>query len=70
MQMVHNQCALNRWKRSLRDAYYFLRPLLHVNIRRLFQRAHLNGWQRLLFPHWPVDTTVEDLRPTFAARYP
>jgi hypothetical protein len=56
-----NQRALNRWKRSLRDAYYFLRPLLHVNIRRHFQRAHLNGWQRLLFPHWPVDTTVEDL---------
>ena len=53
--------ALNRWKRSLRNAYYFLRPLMHVNIRRHVQRAHLNGWRALPFPHWPVDTTVEDL---------
>jgi hypothetical protein len=57
----HNHSTLNRWKRSLRNAYYFVRPLMHVNIRRHLQRAHLNGWQSLLFPHWPVDTTVEDL---------
>ena len=57
----YNHGALNRWKRSLRDAYYFVRPLMHVNIRRHFQRAHLNGWRSLPFPHWPVDTTVEDL---------
>ena len=57
----YNHGALNRWKRSLRNAYYFLRPLMHVNIRRHVQRAHLNGWRSLLFPHWPVDTTVEDL---------
>jgi hypothetical protein len=57
----YNHGALNRWQRSLRNAYYFLRPLIHVNIRRHVQRAHLNGWRSLLFPHWPVDTTVEDL---------
>lgn len=57
----YNPAALNGWKRSLRNAYYFLRPLMHVNIRRYLQRAHLNGWRRLLFPHWPVDTTVENL---------
>ncbi len=53
--------ALDRWKRSLRDAYYFMRPLMHINVRRRVQRAHLNGWRNLLFPRWPVDTTVEDL---------
>jgi hypothetical protein len=53
--------ALGQWKRSLRNAYYFLRPLMHTNIRRRVQRAHLNGWQGLLFPRWPVDATVEDL---------
>jgi hypothetical protein len=57
----YNHAALSRWKRSLRNAYYFLRPLMHVNIRRHVQRAHLNGWRSLVFPHWPVDTTVEDL---------
>jgi hypothetical protein len=53
--------ALDRWKRSLRIAYYFLRPLMHVNFRRHVQRAHLNGWRTLPFPRWPVDTTVEHL---------
>jgi hypothetical protein len=57
----HHYVALNRWKRSLRNAYYFLRPLMHVNVRRRVQRAHLNGWKNILFPRWPVDTTVEDL---------
>jgi len=57
----YNQGALNRWKRSLRNAYYFLRPLMHVNVRKHVQRAHLNGWRTLLFPRWPVDTTVEEL---------
>jgi hypothetical protein len=53
--------ALNRCKQSLRSAYYFLRPLMHVNVRKHIQRAHLNGWQNLVFPRWPVDTTVEDI---------
>jgi hypothetical protein len=57
----YNQGALNRWKRSLRNAYYFLRPLMHVNVRKHVQRARLNGWRTLPFPRWPVDTTVEDL---------
>src|SRR5208337_661662 len=53
--------ALNPWTQSLRSAYYFLRPLMHVNVRKHVQRARLNGWQSVLFPHWPVDTTVENL---------
>jgi hypothetical protein len=57
----YNHGALNRWKRSLRSAYYFLRPLMHVNVRKHVQRAHLNGWRTLFFPRWPVDTTVEEL---------
>lgn len=57
----YSQGALNRWKRSLRNAYYFLRPLMHVSVRKHFQRAHLNGWRGHFFPRWPVDTTVEEL---------
>ena len=34
---------------------------MHINVRRHVQRAHLNGWRNLFFPHWPVDTTVEKL---------
>jgi hypothetical protein len=53
--------ALNRWKQALRNAYYLLRPLMHVSLRRHVQRAHSSGWQDIRFPRWPVDTTVEDL---------
>jgi len=53
--------ALNPWTQSLRSAYYLLRPLMHVNVRKHVQKARLNGWRNHPFPHWPVDTTVEDL---------
>lgn len=53
--------ASNQWKQSLRNAYYFLRPLMHVNFRRQIQRAYSGGWRNRSFPRWPVDTTVEDL---------
>jgi hypothetical protein len=57
----HAHSSSNLWKRSIRNAYYFVRPLLHLHVRRQFQRAHLNGWEKIAFPHWPVDTTVESL---------
>jgi hypothetical protein len=53
--------ALNPWTQSLRNAYYFLRPLMNVNVRKHVQRARLDGWRNILFPRWPVDTTVENL---------
>ena len=53
--------ALSPWKQSLRSAYYFLRPWMRVNVRKHVQKARLNGWRNQPFPHWPVDTTVEDL---------
>jgi hypothetical protein len=40
-------------------AYYFVRPLLPVKLRRRLQQARLNNWQDLKFPHWPVDRTVD-----------
>ena len=53
--------AWTRWERVLKDAYYIFRPLMSIKLRKHLQRAHLNGWRDLSFPHWPVDTTVEDL---------
>jgi hypothetical protein len=44
-----------------RSAYYLLRPLLSVAFRRHIQRWYLRGWDRLPFPQWPVDRTVEHL---------
>jgi hypothetical protein len=46
---------------SVRHAYYFVRNLLPVSLRRLIQRAYLSDWKDLPFPHWPVDLTVDIL---------
>jgi hypothetical protein len=53
--------GLIHWERLLKDAYYVFRPLMPIRIRKHVQRAHIQGWRDISFPHWPVDTTVEDL---------
>jgi len=45
----------------VREAYYGLRPLLPVAVRKHFQRLFLSGRMSLLFPSWPVDRTVDRL---------
>jgi hypothetical protein len=42
-------------------AYYLVRPLLSVSVRKHIQRWHFRGWDRLSFPHWPVDTSVDGI---------
>jgi len=42
-------------------AYYLVRPLLSVSVRKHLQQWLLRGWDRLKFPRWPVDTTVDQL---------
>lgn len=45
----------------LREAYYLIRPLLGVTVRRHLQRLALGGWGKRSFPTWPVDRTVDHL---------
>jgi hypothetical protein len=45
----------------IRKSYYFVRGLLPVSVRRHLQRAYFSGWQKLPFPAWPVDCTVDRL---------
>lgn len=45
----------------LKDCYYALRPLLPDVVRKRLQKAHLSDWQRLTFPRWPVDSSVDQL---------
>jgi hypothetical protein len=49
----------------IRDAYYLVRKLLPVWVRRHLQRAYFKDWQNLPFPHWPVDFTVDSLHEIF-----
>ena len=34
---------------------------MSVGVRKHIQRAYLKGWEKISFPSWPVDTTVERL---------
>jgi hypothetical protein len=43
------------------SAYYMVRPLLPVAIRKHLQKAQLRNWDKLPFPNWPVDVTVDNL---------
>jgi hypothetical protein len=43
----------------LRKAYYSVRPILSVFVRKHLQRMHLRDWREIRFPNWPVDSSVE-----------
>lgn len=67
-QVVDNLCReayVGDWRQGSSSAlariYYFLRPALPVGLRRHLQRFHLRGWEKLLFPRWPVDCSVDNL---------
>jgi len=48
-------------RRFLRDAYYLVRPVLPVGIRKHLQRMNLHGRNENGFPDWPVDCTADTL---------
>lgn len=41
--------------------YYLLRPLMGVSVRKHLQKLRLRGWEKIAFPGWPVDVSVERL---------
>lgn len=45
----------------VRKAYYMVRPLLPVAVRKHLQRASLKGWENKPFPKWPVDRSVDSV---------
>lgn len=45
----------------VRDLYYAMRPWMPLGFRKYLQRLYLRGWDRLPFPQWPVDRTVDRL---------
>jgi hypothetical protein len=45
----------------LNRVYYSIRGALPTRLRRRLQKAWLADWQKITFPKWPVDTTVEQL---------
>src|SRR5262245_18750841 len=51
--------GITRVPSVVNEAYYRLRPLLTVAVRKRLQWVLLRNWRKTLFPNWPVDTTVE-----------
>lgn len=45
----------------LHRAYYSVRPLMPVGVRRHLQKLHLRSRRQSCFPQWPVDHTVDNL---------
>jgi hypothetical protein len=48
-------------KNAIRNLYYLVRPILAVTIRKELQKVYFHGWDKVSFPSWPVDQTVEDI---------
>lgn len=45
----------------VRILYYLIRPLLPVSIRKHLQRVYFRNWDKIPFPSWPVDFSVESI---------
>lgn len=45
----------------LRNIYYQARPLLGTSARKRVQKLYFKGWEKIPFPRWPVDVTVENI---------
>lgn len=45
----------------LKNIYYSVRPLTTRSFRRRIQKLRASDWQEASFPHWPVDTSVENI---------
>jgi hypothetical protein len=46
---------------ALAKTYYLARPMLPFALRSYLKKLHLNGWEKMSFPRWPVDCSIENL---------
>lgn len=62
---LRREAYVGEWRQgslsTLSQIYYFFRPALPVSVRRHLQMLHLRGWDKLVFPLWPVDCSVDNL---------
>lgn len=62
---LQREIYVGEWRAGSASAaarmYYFVRPMLSVGVRRHLQKFHLRGWDKLAFPRWPVDCSVDNL---------
>ena len=56
-----NAAAQSGFTEFCKKLYYRLRPFTNLATRKQVQKFHARNWRKRPFPHWPVDTTVENL---------
>lgn len=75
----YSKAGWSAYDQVLKNIYYSVRPLTTRSFRRRIQKFRATAWQHAAFPHWPVDTSVENiyeqlmtltLRATNATRIP
>lgn len=63
---LHRERYVQEWRSGssslLANLYYLVRPLLSVNVRKHLQKLHFRNWDKLPFPQWPVDCSVDNLQ--------
>jgi hypothetical protein len=45
----------------VREIYYLGRPFMPGMMRKRLQKTYFRGWNKVPFPNWPVDTTIEKI---------
>lgn len=60
-QNGHNWLQDTSAGEAARRLYYSIRPFMGVAVRKHLQKLHLSGWDKIPFPRWPVDLTVDTL---------
>ncbi len=45
----------------IRNIYYLGRPFMPTMVRKHLQQMYFQGWDKVSFPRWPVDCTVENI---------
>ena len=60
-ELYSDETASSNKAGMMARAYYLARPFLPVSIRKHMQKWRLRDWERLPFPHWPVDRTVDQV---------
>jgi len=65
LENSYKEAYAEQWRNGamsvLSIPYYLVRPLLPVAARRHLQKVYLRGWDKLTFPRWPVDCSVDNL---------
>ena len=52
---------------AAQSLYYLVRPYLGVGVRKHLQKVRLRHWQKIPFPQWPIDRSVDVLMETAMA---